>query len=41
VYAPYLETRRRLGVEPVSREHADGLMAEWSEMLDASQRTKH
>jgi hypothetical protein len=26
----YLETCRRAGVTPVSREHADGLIAEWT-----------
>jgi hypothetical protein len=29
VYCSYVETCRRLGVEPVSRDRAQGLMAEW------------
>jgi hypothetical protein len=33
VYANYLETCRRLGVEPVSRERAEGLIGEWPEVL--------
>ena len=33
VYAHYLETCRRLGVEPVPRERALGLMQEWGEVL--------
>ena len=32
-YRNYLETCRRAGVEPVSREHAPGLMQEWGEVL--------
>ena len=30
VWEHYLETCRRAGVTPVSREHADGLMQEWT-----------
>jgi hypothetical protein len=33
VYRNYLETCRRAGVEPVSRDRAQGLMAEWNEAL--------
>ena len=33
VYANHCETCRRLGVEPVSQERAQGLMAEWSDAL--------
>ena len=33
VYRNYLETCRRLGVEPVPREGAFGLMQEWGEVL--------
>ena len=33
VYRNYLETCRRSGVEPVPREQALGLIAEWSEVL--------
>jgi hypothetical protein len=33
VYEGYLETCRRLGVEPVSRDRAGALMAEWNEVL--------
>jgi hypothetical protein len=33
VYANYLETCRRAGVEPVSRERAEGLIQEWNEVL--------
>ena len=29
VYRSYVETCRRLGVEPVPRDRAHGLMAEW------------
>ena len=32
-YANYLETCRRAGVTPVSRERAQGLIEEWSEVL--------
>jgi len=32
-YCNYLETCRRAGVEPVSREQALGLIREWSEVL--------
>jgi len=32
-YRNYLETCRRSGVEPVPREQALGLIAEWSEVL--------
>jgi len=35
VYRNYLETCRRLGVEPVSRHRADNLMAEWSDAIVA------
>jgi len=30
VYRNYLETCRRLGINPVPRERAEGLIAEWS-----------
>lgn len=33
VYAHYLETCPRLGVEPVARDRALGLMQEWGEVL--------
>ena len=33
VYALYLETCKRLGVEPVQRGHAQELMSEWSAKL--------
>ena len=33
VYANYLKTCRRSGVEPVSRERALGLVQEWNEVL--------
>ena len=33
VYANYLKTCRRSGVEPVSREHAAELIAEWSDVI--------
>ena len=33
VYENYLKTCRRLGVEPVPRERALGLMQEWGEVL--------
>jgi hypothetical protein len=32
-YRNYLETCRRAGIEPVSSEHAQGLMQEWTEVL--------
>ena len=32
----YVETCRRLGFEPVSRDRAQGLIAEWSEAIAAS-----
>jgi hypothetical protein len=32
VYVRYLETCRRAGVEPVSRERAAGLIQEWNEV---------
>ena len=32
-YQRYLETCRRSGVEPVSRERALGLVQEWTEVL--------
>jgi hypothetical protein len=35
VYEGYLETCPRLGVEPVSRDRAQGLMAEWSDAIAA------
>jgi hypothetical protein len=31
--ARYLETCRMSGVKPVTRERADGLVAEWQEVL--------
>ena len=37
VYARYLETCKHLG-EPVTRDHAQNLMAEWSVALAARQR---
>ena len=36
VYQRYLERCKRLGVEPVIREHAQELMAEWSEAIARS-----
>ena len=33
VYANYLRTRAMLGVEPVPREQALGLIQEWTEVL--------
>jgi hypothetical protein len=33
VYRNYLESCRRLGVEPVPRERALGLIGEWTEVL--------
>jgi hypothetical protein len=33
LYARYLETCRRIGVGPVPRERAEGLIQEWTEML--------
>ena len=33
VYFNYLETCRRLGIDPVSRERAIGLIREWGEAL--------
>ena len=33
VYRSYLETCPRAGVEPVSREHALGLIQEWGEVI--------
>jgi len=35
VYANYLKTCRRFGVQPVSREHATELIAEWSNVIAA------
>jgi len=36
VYRNYLETCRRNGVEPVARDHAHQLIAEWSDTIVAS-----
>jgi hypothetical protein len=36
VYANYLETCRRLGIEPVPRERALGLIGEWTGVLSGS-----
>jgi hypothetical protein len=33
VYRNYLEKCRRLGVEPVARDHAHELIAEWSDTI--------
>jgi len=33
VYINYLETCRRLGIEPVPPEQAFGLIGEWTEVL--------
>ena len=33
VYLNYLETCRRLGIEPVPRERALGLIGQWTEVL--------
>jgi len=33
VYANFVETCRRAGVTPVSRERAQDLIAEWTEVL--------
>lgn len=35
VYLNYLETCRRLGIEPVPRERALGLIGEWTYALTA------
>ena len=35
VYRNYVETCRRLGVEPVPRERAQDLIAEWSDAIAA------
>jgi len=41
-YRRYLEACRRLGVEPVSRQHALGLVHAWAEMRsERPERTKH
>jgi hypothetical protein len=39
VWEHYLETCRRAGIEPVSRERADGLMQEWPETIAAALTT--
>ena len=36
VYRKYLDRCRRLGVEPVARDHAHKLIAEWSDTIAAS-----
>lgn len=36
VYRHYLEKCRRQGVEPVARDHARKLIAEWSNTIAAS-----
>ena len=36
VWEHYLETCRRAGIEPVPREHAQGLIAEWTETIAAA-----
>ncbi len=36
VYLNYSETCRRLGIEPVPRERAVGLIEEWTEVLTGS-----
>jgi hypothetical protein len=36
VYANYLETCRRAGVTPVSREHAQDLIADWPATIAAA-----
>lgn len=44
VYAPYLETCRRLGVKPVPRERAQALIREWTDAIAAGRSvstTKH
>jgi hypothetical protein len=33
VYESHLEACRRAGVEPVPREHAEGLIADWNDVL--------
>ena len=35
VYSRYLETCKRLGVEPVPRERAQGPIEEWSDAIAA------
>ena len=35
VWEHYLETCRRAGVKPVSREHAQDLIADWTETIAA------
>jgi hypothetical protein len=37
VYARYLDTCRRLGVQPVPRDRARGLIAEWSDAIASGQ----
>jgi hypothetical protein len=39
-YAHYLETCRGAGVTPVSREQAQGLIQEWSEVLSGLRRPR-
>jgi hypothetical protein len=41
VYALYLETCRRLGVEPVPRDHAHELIAESSDVIAAGRSVPH
>ena len=41
VYRNYLERCKRLGIEPVLRDHAQDLMAEWSAAIEASRQTNH
>ena len=36
VYRHYLERCRRLGIEPVLRDRAHGLIAEWNNVIAAS-----
>ena len=40
-YVNYVETCRRLGVEPVSRDRAQNLIAEWTDAIAARQPPLH
>ena len=41
VYRYYLETCRRLGVDPVPRERAADLIAEWSAVIERGGEPLH
>ena len=38
VYRNYLERCRRLGIEPVRRDHAQDLMSQWSVAIEANRQ---